>query len=649
MAIDATHWTINNSTKVIDYDGGPAHGVSGATYATGIEFHRWLQGLADDAQADPATDDFMDMTKMTPSTRNGIDQIIEMVNGFTITQTASEHLYDCSIIQGGGNDIWDGITVIANQGCNCQIIQDNAVVSNDFWNWGITGAASAGSSGSTMEDTGETWTVDEFVGYMIKNTTDGSQGVIISNTADTITADLYGGTLDTFTDADDYYIGAPLNPDAANGIASRFLLKVKTTGAELDGRKIIGTTRVWTKTFSEFKVNGTARGNNVIALQFADDTNNTTDITTVTGWAADFTVTAGYAGIDVDFDISDEYYWIESDINKSNRSINDSYEYWKALTVMGETTVLGGIAGEQVRGVTHEITYSTLAGGPFAEGDIVDCSGGAEFHILADNTTDTMWGQLVTGTAPVDTETLDQGTGTTTADIDSVTEKPISAPFCGASTGSALLGSYGFGITAADVTNNDRLIALDGETYYPPNNQNFYVKGIEDAEDYILVGPINGGETDIEYGQFLLSVATVEDTGTEIELKDGSESLGTSTQSATDTPATGTIRVLGDDGIYHKIPYTAVVVNASDMVFTVTSTDVPTASIDNDVFISYVDELADGSPVSGQESYLATYHSDRDLWVRVRDGGGTPIKTYEAKGTFSSSGGTVNVSRDSDE
>ena len=51
--------------------GGAAHGAAGAGYYTVIDFHRWLGDLADDASA--AGDDLMDITKVTPSERNGTD------------------------------------------------------------------------------------------------------------------------------------------------------------------------------------------------------------------------------------------------------------------------------------------------------------------------------------------------------------------------------------------------------------------------------------------------------------------------------------------------------------------------------------------------------------------------------------------------
>jgi hypothetical protein len=100
---------------------GAAHGAVGAGYYTVLEFHQWLQGLADDAAS--ASDDFMDITRDTP-TNKSFDTIINLINGFNIDDTAAEHLYGGSILQDSGNVIYDGLQVIANQGMDLQIIQN---------------------------------------------------------------------------------------------------------------------------------------------------------------------------------------------------------------------------------------------------------------------------------------------------------------------------------------------------------------------------------------------------------------------------------------------------------------------------------------------------------------------------------------------
>src|SRR5574338_405185 len=112
---------------------GAAHGASGAGYYTVLELHRWLQDLADDAGA--TGDDFMDISRATPSDKS-YDTIITLVNGFNIDDTAAEHLYGGSIIQGSGGTeaIYDGLQIIAGTGAHVEIIQNGAIIANDFWN-----------------------------------------------------------------------------------------------------------------------------------------------------------------------------------------------------------------------------------------------------------------------------------------------------------------------------------------------------------------------------------------------------------------------------------------------------------------------------------------------------------------------------------
>jgi hypothetical protein len=224
-----------------------------------------------------------------------------------------------------------------------------------------------------------------------------------------------------------------------------------------------------------------------------------------------------------------------------------------------------------------------------------------------------------------------------------MTERTLSFPSCGQSTGSALLGGYGFGIETDDLTSNDKITALDNAQRNPPNNQIFYVNGVVSTEDYVLLGLKNAGSTDIDSGQFLLNAA-ITGASTSVVAKVGTETPGTGTKSALDTPTTGTIRVEGDNGIYYRVPYTGFTVQASTITFTGCS-NCPTAAVNNDVYISYIDKLADDTSLS----YLATYHSDRSLFGRIRDGKATPIKTFEGTGTFGSAGGSISVLRQGDE
>jgi len=80
--------------------------------------------------------------------------------------------------------------------------------------------------------------------------------------------------------------------------------------------------------------------------------------------------------------------------------------------------------------------------------------------------------------------------------------------------------------------------------------------------------------------------------------------------------------------------------------FTIASSDFsgdPAAS-GNNVFISYIDKVA----ASSGESFTVVYSAARDLFVRVRDGGGTPIKTFETSASLGSGGGSATAIRTTD-
>src|SRR5574337_9501 len=207
MTVNAADFSIDNTTKVIEWTGG-AHGASGTGYYTVLDLHRWLQDLADNANV--SGDDYMDISHLTPSDR-AYDTIITLLNGYTITDKASEHLYGGSIIQSNGDTIYDGIQIIAAAGCNVQATQNGSIMAQQasgagsipFWNNTPYGASTLG-----------------------------------------------------------------LNPDPTNGISHRFLLKVRSAGSDIDGRRLLFWTREFGYSYSEFLINGSGRGINVAPLTY---------------------------------------------------------------------------------------------------------------------------------------------------------------------------------------------------------------------------------------------------------------------------------------------------------------------------------------------------------------------------------------------
>ena len=578
MAIVATDWTIERDNGNIRYTGDDHDGAS-PSYATVIEFHRWLQDLADDAVAVSSSLDELDITNLDPSARS-TDNIITLKGAYNIDDNASEHLYDGSIKQGtGGTEtIYAGFVNFGNVD-NIQIIQNGAVLADDWWN-----LAAGGGVNSTT------------------------------------------------------------------GISHRFMLKVRDAGADIDGRKIIATSRRFGYTSAEFTVSFATEGNNVLALSESTDLNNQTAVGTVATWTDITNVTEGYNGIDVNNDGSDEFYYSEWDLN--GRDINDFYERAKWLTREGSTETLYGLNGELFRGITHQIDLNTAGtnSGTFNAFEPVSWTGGTGQMLAIEDTTasaaDTMWIQLLTGSPPGDGVLITGGTSSataTTAASGAVTDRSVSFPFVGQSTGSALIGAYGLGVETDDLTAADKVTDLGNNLVIPPNNVTYTVSGLVSGEDYVIVAPWDGTTTDVNgdpaFDKDQLSLSTSLTT-------DNITSVVVSTSIPSDTPSTGTIRVTDDDGLERRLEYSS----WTGSTFTISSTDgnedfaSVNATSTNDVYITYIDVLASGTT----ESFTVVYSADRDLVVLVRDGGGTPIKQFISAGLVGSSGGGISVIRTSD-
>ena len=418
-----------------------------------------------------------------------------------------------------------------------------------------------------------------------------------------------------------------LNADATQGISHRFMLKVRSGGSDIDGRRLIGQTREFGFTYSEFKVAGTSRGNNTVALVYASDLNNQTSAATVAGWTT-ITNTEGYRLLDVDNNLVNEAYY--SEWNKDVFTINQFYERIKWLSRRGSASTLYGLNGEVFRGITHEINIDTNTG-TFSAVEAVSWSGGTGQMLAIDSPTagTKMWIQLLTGVAPTDNQVITGGTSAATCQVNvTITERTLSFPFCGASTGSAVIGAYGFGVEPSDLSASDKLFDLTNTQRTPPNNVQFTVNGLVSGEDYVLVGPENAGT--FNFSQLTLNGA----------LAGGEATITVNTAIPSDTPSTGTIRVLSSaTGKYVRVTYTG----WSGSNFTGCS-GAPAASNGANVWISYIDKLATGS----SESFTVVFASSRSLFIRDRDGGGTPIKTFETTGTLGSGGGSTTVIRTAD-
>ena len=477
MALVATDWSVTRSTKAVRYIGDD-HGGALPSYATTIELHRWLGDLADNESS--SGDDQLDKADLLASIRNGADSNITMVNGYNIDDNASEHIYAGSITQLAGDEIYDGFVNYGNAGIVIQLIQDAAVLTDDWWN-------------------------------------------------------ANGG----------------LNANLGQGISHQFMIKVRTGGADIDGRRILGISREFNKTYAEFFVNGTARGNNTLALANVDDLNNQTASGTVAGWSGITNLIEGYSGLDVNADGSDEYYYSKWD--RDAYTINQFYERTKYMTRDGSGFTMYGLSGELFRGITHEIVVDTPTG-TFSAFEAVSWTGGTGQMLAINSTTAAtkMWIQYLTGVLPTDGLVITGGTSGATVAMDTtITAEEVSKPFIGSSTGSALIGAFGIGVEVSDLTKDDKLTDLDGNLITPPNLVTFTLAGLVSGEDSPLVGPWDGvtldpqGNPAIEKDQFSLNTTLSGAAETAVVV---------GAAIPTDTPSAGTIRIqLNSTGKRYKL------------------------------------------------------------------------------------------------
>jgi len=543
---------------------GDIRHVSGATTYTVLELHRWLQNLADDPAA--SGNDYLDITSATPSERS-TDNIITLNSPYNIDATAAEYLYDGSISQGGGAEMYSGLVVVGSLAgtTTLQVVQDNALYDTDtpFW-------------------------------------------------------------------------GTGLNADATQNILMRCLILTRTGSADIDGKRIRVYAREWGDTYAEFSVT-MGLGNSVAAIFTNDDLNNTTGSGTVATWT-EITNVEGYQTIDLGNGNGARPYY--SQWNRASYTINQLYERAKYITRRGTSETIHGMDGELFRGITHQWAYDGETGTAFVEDEELSWGTGATagtgtlLALKDDGNAGTVWIQLLTGVPPTDDLAFAGATAQAVVN-GTVTSRSLPAVFIGQSTGSAIIGGFGIGIESGDLTVNDKLFDLTNTQQTPPNNVIFYVYGLISGQDRLLVTNDNGS-VGIDTDQMLL--ATTLNGATETSVVVGAASI------PADTPQTGTLRIVLDDGRHRAVAYTA---HDSDDTFTIASTDFTDpndATAGNGVYIAYLDKEA----TAATESFTVVYSAPRTLFVRVRDGGATPIKTFQTTAGLGAGGGSATAIRTPD-
>jgi hypothetical protein len=451
--------------------------------------------------------------------------------------------------------------------------------------------------------------------------------------------------------------------DAASSTSHRFLIKTRTAGTDVDGRRLLGTQRELGTVYTEFFIGGgTNRGNNVLALTANNDLNNNTDDTTIGGWDTIVNANEGYTQLDANDDSVDENYY--SNWTRASQTINDFYERAKWIQTrvadIGVDTpardadqTIYGIPGDVFRGITHHILLTDLASGIWVEPEEVtwgtgDTAGVGQILAIDDTASGSateMWIQLLSGVIP-GAITITSDTNGATATAGTVTSQLISLPFVGSSTGSAIIGSFGLGILPAVITDTDTVTSLDGNPLNPKNNVVFEVTGLDitgGEEDYVLVGPASGQILDLAFDTVVgpINGATV-------------ATIVVTTAIATDVPASGSIRLQNDEGRYVKITYESYTAST----YTIDTTDWPagydfSGTGDNDSVANgnnYFPTWLDQQAVTATENVTVVFDAPRNLLVRVRNGytatpAVNPIVPWDTVSVLGSTGGSQAASR----
>jgi len=425
--------------------------------------------------------------------------------------------------------------------------------------------------------------------------------------------------------------------DALSSTSHRFLVKVRTGGSDIDGRRLIGTQRVLGTAYTEFSIGGgTNRGNNTLALTANTDGNNQTAEGTIATWTDIVNDKEGYSAIDADGNTVDEFYY--SNWELGSRSKNEFYERSKWIQREGSAETIYGLNGDIFRGITHQINIDGPTG-TFVEPEALSWSGGTGQLLAIDSVTagTQMWIQLLSGVIPTNDQVI-TGASTATATVNvTITPRLIPATFVGTSTGTAINpAAYGIGIGSDDLTQNDLLEDLTGTNRTPPNNISYTVNNTVSG-DYVITSNNAAGDFDLTQ----LSITNAE-SGASVTSIVFDETI------SSDTPRPGgTVRVEQSNGSYRRIAYTSITtttvtddtINFSALDFSGTGADLV---IGGNAFVTYIDRVATGVT----EAVTYVFSSPRTLFTRVRNATpGSEIKTFETTALVGAGGGASTVGR----
>lgn len=613
------------------------YGGSGSTYYTVLELHRFLQGLADDAQA--SGNDLVDITSVDSSDRS-TDNIITLLSPYNIDKDASEQLYDGSITQAGGDEVFSGLVVVGAVETGTQLIifrDDTKIVS--WWSTGINADAANNILLRTLIQTRD-------------------NGADIDGKKIRVSARELGDTYSEFS----------VTMGLGNSTAAIF------TGADLNNTTGEATIATWSGItdidpgYNLINLNN-GNGDKPYYSEWDKSTYSINQMYERTKWIQRRGTSTnihgisgeGFRGITHEWEydgetgalVEDEiiawgtYFAYDNEL--LGPFTEGEYVEFGTSGAVGKLVYLkdNGVTGimvvmiepgsgvvindEQVTGLTSAATCDV--DGTTLLGD-TDKVGGYGL-LLADDGTNTVWVQLLGGSAPTDNMRCYGRTSDFYNLVNvTITSRTVSPEFLGVSTGTTIIGAFGIGVQASDLSASDKIFDLTNTQQSPPNNQTFTVSGLVAGEDRVIVA-VNDGANEIDYDQFALTTAAL--TGA------AETTVNVTPAIPAWTPATGYIRIeLDSPVVYRRVEYTS----WTGSVFTIVSTNFTgnNAAITNNIFVALIDLIA----AATSADFTGVYSADKSLIGKVRDGGGTPIKPFKTPATFTSGGGGFTAIRTSD-
>ena len=641
----------DNDTFVGDIAGdGTLNGTVHDRAYQPLHEHRLLADLNDDE--DISGDDDLSRIDATPSDRS-TDQIIALIGGVTMTDEVALHMYGGSVSQNSGDDLFSGLDVqVTSPNTDTQpvVFQNDAIIS-DYWKNAYMPDSIAGN-----------------VRIMVKTREDGVdidgkrvRGALLENKF----SFFFGGTtIGTASTA----LALFASPDGNNTVdVATLAVSPYSDLEEVEGLQLVDYNNGNGTTEFGYKINyGADVLNTPTALQAYERTKyiqrrGSAEI--LFGRNAQlfigFNTNFAYNNESANLTQSEVMYW-GTEIVFSGQTVNMTIGEVVTFAPSGAKGRLlyvndAGVAGTMVFAMEPGIDPTAAdtmtgvdSGGDGAVDSVVLNSTAGSFLAMAiddDGVTGNLYGQLLTGILPANTQTLFGGTSNSTVDVNgAVATRTINNQYMGVFTGANFQTNFGIATDPSDAIVGDKLKNFANVDQAPPDNQTGQVTGLKEG-DTATVYPWDGVSVDSNgdalptFGEMLLATAL---TGASTQIDVGAGNI------PDNTPAAGFLRVERDsDNNLDLIEYSA---HDGDAIYTLVGTAPSIAAIGNTVMRALIDiEMA----ADGSASYTAVKGAgNTQVAITVKNGytavKNGPIKVFKTDATFSATGFSVGAVRTSD-